>query len=210
MIDITLNQLNKQIIIFLGLSVVNIVFAAIALAFGIVFVVNHLFPIVETGVIQSISLGYILAGGCLAVIGFWWMLPSVSIMDFITDLQFKSDEEKGRSDDEKEIGLIIRLLSYYRENDKKIKSMIFISRIGGSFFIINGILSSIDLISNVDATFVLSMYSMQIAGIVLMFGWGVVSLFIPLFLKKVAIIWEYRVDKSRETEEILQKYLETS
>ena len=141
MIDMTLNKLNKQIIIFLGLSVVNIVFAAIALAFGIVLVVNHLFPLVETGIIRSISVGYILAGGCLAVIGFWWILPSVSIMDFITDLQFKSDKQKGKSDDEEEIGLIIRLLSHYRENDKKIKSMIFISRIGGSFFIINGIIS---------------------------------------------------------------------
>jgi hypothetical protein len=210
MINITLKKLNKQIIIFLGLSVVNIIFAAIALAFGVIFVINHLLPIIRSGIIESISIGYIIAGGCLAVIGFWWILPSASIMDFITDLQIESYKEKEKSTDEKEIELIIRLLSYYRENDRKINRMIFISRIGGSFFLINGVISSVDVLSKISVSFFPSMYAMQLAAIALMFGWGIVSLIIPRFLKQTAQIWEYRVNKSEEAAKILRNHLETT
>jgi hypothetical protein len=210
MVDITLNKLNRQIIIFLGLSIINIVFAAIALAFGIVFVIKNLYPMIQSGMIEALSVGYIIAGGCLALVGFWWILPSVSIMEFITDLQMESDKKKETSDDEKMIGLIIQLLSYYREHHVKIKRMILISRLGGSFFLINGIISSIDLISKIDTSFSPVSYSMQIAAIIMMFAWGVVSFIIPHFLKQIERVWEYRVNKSKDAEDILRNHMETN
>ena len=210
MVDITLKNLQRQIIIFLGLSVVNIIFAAIALAIGVVFVVNNLFPILETGVIDTLSIGYVIAGGCLAIVGFWWILPSTSIMDFITDLQIKSNKKNQKSSDEQEIGLIIQLLSYYRENEKKIKQMILISRIGGTFFLINGIITTYEIITKTDGSFTPGLYTMQIAAVIMMFTWGIVSFVIPYFLKKTAEIWQYRVRKSREAEDILRKHLETT
>ena len=209
MVAITLNKLQKQIIIFLGLSVVNIIFAAIALAIGIVFVINNLLPMMRTGMINGISIGYIIAGGCLAVVGFWWILPSASIMDFITDLQFESYKSNEKSTDEKEIGLIIRLLSYYRENDRKINRMILISRLGGSFFFINGVILSVDMFSKLDASFSPGLYAIQIAAIILMFGWGIISCIVPQFIKQIAQTWQHRVNKSREAEEILRNHLET-
>ena len=43
-----------------------------------------------------------------------------------------------RKTNEKITSLIIAMVSYYRENSKNIKRMIFISRIGGIFIILNG------------------------------------------------------------------------
>ena len=180
------------------------------MAIGVVFVVNNLFPILETGLIDTLSIGYVIAGGCLAIVGFWWILPSTSIMDFITDLQIKSYKKNQKSSDEQEIGLIIQLLSYYRENEKKIKQMILISRIGGTFFLINGIITTYEIITKTDGSFTPELYTMQIAAVIMMFTWGIVSFVIPYFLKKTAEIWQYRVRKSREAEDILRKHLETT
>ncbi len=210
MVEFTLKKLDKQVIVFLGLSVVNIVFAAISLAFGIVFIINNLFQIIETNIISLIPVLYIIAGGCLAVIGFYWILPSASIMDFITDLQIENHKNKQKDEQEKEITFIIRLLSYYRENDLKIRRMILISKIGGSFFLISGIIKTIDVLISLTESSLVSVQAMQIAAIILMFGWGIVSLFIPRFLKEIARVWEYRVEKSMDAEDILRQHMETS
>jgi hypothetical protein len=209
MVEVTLNKLDKQVIVFIGLSVVNIVFAAIALAFGIVFIISNLSNLFETGIISNLSILYVIAGGCLAIIGFYWLLPSASIMDFITDLQIENHKSKEKNEQEKEITFIIRLLSYYRENDLKIKRMIFISKIGGSFFLISGIIKTIDVIISLNQSTPLNLQAMQIAAIVLMFGWGIISLFIPRFLKEIARVWEYRVEISMDAEDILRQHMET-
>jgi hypothetical protein len=205
-----IKQLDKEIFIFIGLSVVNIIFAAIALAMGISFIVNNLFHIIETGNYISLSLGYIIAGVGLACIGFWWILPSVSVMDFNTEIQFEFSKKKGKITDEKITSLIVNMISYYRENNRNIKRMIFISRIGGIFFIINGLVSTTDFIIKLNSSSIqISDNLVQIGAIILIFSWGILSLFIPRFISKFANFWEYRIKKSQEAEELIRKTLES-
>lgn len=205
-----IKQINKEILIFIGLSVVNIIFAAIALAMGVVLIVNNLFYLIESGQYIDLTLGYIIAGAGLALIGFWWILHSVSLMDFNTEIQFDFSKKKVDLTDEKITSIIVKMISYYRENSKNIKRMILISRAGGIFFIINGLLSTIDFILKLDSTFLITNNLMQIAGIILVFSWGILSFFIPRFISKFANFWEYRIKKSNEAEELIRKILESS
>lgn len=205
-----IKQINKEILIFIGLSVVNIIFAAIALAMGVVLIVNNLFYLIESGQYIDLTLGYIIAGAGLTLIGFWWILHSVSLMDFNTEIQFDFSKKKVDLTDEKITSIIVKMISYYRENSKNIKRMILISRAGGIFFIINGLLSTIDFILKLDSTFLITNNLMQIAGIILVFSWGILSFFIPRFISKFANFWEYRIKKSNEAEELIRKILESS
>jgi hypothetical protein len=205
-----IKQINKEIFIFIGLSVVNIIFAAISLAMGIVLIVNNIFYLFESGQFIDINLGYIIAGIGLSLIGFWWIIHSVSLMDFNTEIQFKFSNKKSDFSEEKITSIIVKMISYYRENNKNIKRMILISKVGGFFFIINGLISTIDFFSKLDSAFIINDNIMQIAGIILVFSWGILSLYIPRFISKFANFWEYRIKKTNEAEELIRKIMESS
>jgi hypothetical protein len=205
-----IKQINKEIFIFLGLSVVNIIFAAIALAMGVVLIVNNIFYLIDLEQFIDLTLGYIIAGAGLALIGFWWILHSVSLMDFNTEIQFEFSKKKAEISDEKITSIIVKMISYYRENSKNIKRMILISRAGGLFFIINGLISTFDFISKLDSSLLITTNLMQIVGIILVFSWGILSLFLPHFISKFANFWEYRIKKSNEAEELIRKIMENS
>jgi len=200
-----LKQINKEIYIFLSLSVVNIIFGAISLAMGIVLIVNNLLNLINLNIFIDISLLYIIAGFGLAGIGFWWLLYSVSLMDFITDIQIKFLKKNQKITEEKITSLIVKMVSYYRKYNTNIRRMIFIARLGGLFFIINGIISTVDLFYKINPYNQLSNYYMQIAGILLMFIWGILSFLIPRFIKKFATLWEHRIKKSSEAEETIRR-----
>ena len=198
-------QINQEILIFLGLAVVNLIFSAIVLAVGIMFIVNHIFVLIESSQFITISLGYVIAGCALAPIGFWWLLPSTSVMDFVTDIKLNIYKEKGQPSDEKTISLIVKMISYFRKHNNIINKMMFISRLGGIFFIANGIISSIDLFLKYLDSIQLSNYNMQIFAIILVFLWGIVGIFLPRLILKFASIWEYRLKESDRVEKILRE-----
>jgi len=203
-------QVNKELLIFQGLSVVNIIFSAITLAIGVVFVVNNVFSLIESGNLIDYSTLYVFVGFVLVGIGFFWILPSASLMDFVTDIQFKYFNKKNELNDEKIITLIIKMISYYREESSNIKRMIIISRLGGTFFILNGIISSIDFYVKLNSNLQITNHLIQILSLILMFSWGILSLFIPYFIKKFANLWELRIKKSEEAGAIFSKLLESN
>ena len=205
-----IKQIDDEILIFIGLSVVNIVFSAITLAIGIIFIVNNLFNLIESGNFINPSIAYIIAGFGLAGIGFFWIITSASLMDFITDIQIQFFKKTDIISNEKITSIIVKMISYYREKRSNIKKMILISRLGGIFFILNGIISSVYLYIKFNPYFQTTDYIIQIVGIILMFAWGILSLFIPLFIKKFANLWESRLKKSQEAEEIIRKHMESN
>ena len=87
--------------------------------------------------------------------------------------------------------------------------MIFIARLGGLLFILNGLISTIDLFYKINSFNQLSNNYMQLAAILLMFIWGILSFFIPRFISKFTTLWEYRIKRSLEAEEIMNKLMES-
>ena len=204
-----ISQMNKEILIFVGLAVVNIVFAALVLALGVIFVINHIFILIESEWTVSIHLAYVIAGFALGLIGFWWILPSSSLMDLITDIKLEYYKEKGQLSDEKTISLIIKMISYFRQHAGIINKMIFISRAGGLIFIANGIISSVNLYYNYSSTFQLSNHTMQIAAIILVFSWGTIGILLPRIISNYASIWDYRLNEIKKAEEIMREKMES-
>lgn len=201
-------KINNEILVFIGLSVVNIIFAAIALAMGIVFIINHLPSVLELSEIFVINLGYIILGFGLFVIGIWWIIHSVTIMDFITTIQWKIIRLENEYSEDKITSLIIDMLSYFRDHNDQIKKMIIICRLGGIFFIANGFISLIDILFRYDLQFLFSHNIMKAISIVTVFIWGIISLCIPFIIAKFASIWEYRIEQSKEAENLITRMME--
>ncbi len=106
----------------------------------------------------------------------------------MTEKQFESADMQKNHPSER-TSTIITMLSYYRLNGEKIKRMIIISRIGGIFFLLNGVISSVDLINSVSSESFIR--PVQVLAIILVFIWGFASLIIPIFVKKFSYIWEF-------------------
>jgi hypothetical protein len=204
-----LQKIKKEINSVTALSIVNITFSAIILALGIVLIVNNVFQLIEESSLILSSIVYIIIGLIMALIGFWWIISSASIMDFITDIQWQNEKKKQILSDDQITSQIIKMISYYRENNQKIKRMIFISQAGGCMFIINGIISTIDLFFSVQSTFDLTQNIIPISSIFIMFVWGASSLYIPRFIRKYASIWDNRIKQSIIAEEIIKQEMES-
>jgi hypothetical protein len=204
-----LQKIKKEINSVTALSIVNITFSAIILALGIVLIVNNVFQLIEESSLILSSIVYIIIGLAMALIGFWWIISSASIMDFITDIQWQNEKKKQILSDDQITSQIIKMISYYRENNQKIKRMIFISQVGGCIFIINGIISTIDLFFSLQSTFDLTKNIMPISSIFIMFAWGASSLYIPRFIRKYASIWDNRIKQSIKAEEIIKQEMES-
>jgi|GEM_PF-6680619 len=198
-----IKQIRREMMTFLFLAVVNIVFSAIALATGIVFIVNHL-PAAWDNFSNGAHLLYLVTGFPLALIGLFWIVYSVGLMDFITDKQFEFI--KTESEDQAEFTrIIIAMLSYYRHNNTKIKRMIFISRLGGVIFLFNAAISCLDFLFNYSSFS--SIRPMQMTALILVFVWGIASLVIPVFVKKFSYIWDLRLQQSKQAEDSIAQLM---
>jgi len=201
-------QLNKEMLNFLGLAIINLIFSAIILAFGIMFIVNHFYRLNEYSTLINPSIGFIVMGIIFSVIGFWWILKSSYVMDFITDIQWEIYWTKILPSEEQITSSIIKLVAYYRENTDKIKKMMFISRVGGIIFIIQSIYYIIDLLIYANLYHLSEFYYIRILATIIMIFWGILSLYIPHFIINSASIWDERLKKSQEAEDTIRTLME--
>lgn len=201
-------QLNKEMLNFLGLAIINLIFSAIILAVGIMFIVNHFYRLNEYSTLINPSIGFIVMGIIFSVIGFWWILKSSYVMDFITDIQWEIYWTKILPSEEQITSSIIKLVAYYRENTDKIKKMMFISRVGGIIFIIQSIYYIIDLLIYANLYHLSEFYYIRILATIIMIFWGILSLYIPHFIINSASIWDERLKKSQEAEDTIRTLME--
>jgi len=201
-------QLNKEMLNFLGLAIINLIFSAIILAFGIMFIVNHLYRLNEYSTLINPSIGFIVMGIIFSVIGFWWILKSSYVMDFITDIQWEIYWTKKIPSEEQITSSIIKLVAYYRENTDTIKKMMIISRVGGIIFIIQSIYYIIDLLIYANLYHLSEFYYIRILATIIMIFWGILSLYIPHFIINSASIWDERLKKSQEAEDTIRTLME--
>ena len=205
----TFNNITHELHVFLILSTVNIIFGALTMAIGISTFINNIQMIIpfQEGFFPNSF--FIIYGGIASIIGIWWIILSVSNLDFITDLKIDLYKKRKNISDEHITKTIIQMVSYYRENNKTIRRMIIISKIGGYFFILIGILSIINTSKEFLESVIWLDQLLSPLGIILMFILGIISLFIPRILLKYKTIWDSRISESKDVEKIFHHQLRT-
>ena len=143
----TSEKLKQEVNSFVGLALINIVFSAVAMALGISIIVPNITSIVTTQSVLFSQIILVVIGGLAFVFSIKWLISSVEMFEVSTEL--KEDYSKNKTlDEEAQTGLIVKMLSYYRENKPTLKKMMWVSRIAGFCFLISGAFNLITAVIN--------------------------------------------------------------
>lgn len=210
MADNLAQQLTGELRGFFILSLLNVVYAAMAMAFGIWFIVTPLLPTPESEVtIAYAGAALIIFGSATVLMSMRWILASVQVFTGIRKLR---DEWKCREDplpEETLTGMIIRMISYYRENRETIRTMIVTGIFCGFFLLMLAIIQSLEFFSFSSSS---GTFSIDVNRVIPLtfpaYFVAVVSLFSAAFFKKYSTVWDVRQQEIDQMEEKLDHILE--
>ena len=183
------NEINS----FFTLVVLNLVFGAMAMGFGMQYLVASVIGVsgVQTGLVLT------LLTGALAMVsfglGFGWILFSSRILKGITLIRREFRSHKGPVSDDTLTCWIVRMTAHYRRNRKTIRHMILVCTLGGFCFLLLGILNSLEFYSSGPASGIITLNSLLlIPAALLTLGIAIVSLLSSYYFTKFSRIWDLR------------------
>ena len=207
MTDGTLNQFRNELTALFVIVVLNIVFGALAMAFGVQYMVSSV-----SGQAAGQSIILRMVAGSVAMIcfglGIAWIISSVTIFDGIEELREEFQDRKKPVSDETLTSGIIRMMAHYRQNTKTIHTMILVCTLGGFCFLTLGIINSLEFfsISLSSGQFTMNNY-LLIPAALLTLGIALVSLLSSYYFSKFSRTWDLRLMETARSEEMLKKSL---
>ncbi|MDD1714024.1 MAG: hypothetical protein LUQ61_02035 [Methanoregulaceae archaeon] len=207
MTDGTLNQFRNELTALFVIVVLNIVFGALAMAFGVQYMVSSV-----SGQAAGQSMVLRIVAGSVAMVcfglGIAWIISSVTIFDGIEELREEFQDRKKPVSDETLTSGIIRMMAHYRQNTKTIHTMILVCTLGGFCFLALGIINSLEFlsISLSSGQFTLKNY-LLIPAALLTLGIALVSLLSSYYFSKFSRTWDLRLMETARSEEMLKKSL---
>lgn len=206
MTDETLSQFRNELNSFFVLVILNMVFGALAMAFGMQFIIASV-----TGLEEGEIPLHVLAGAIsLAVfgLGLSWVISSAKVLKGITGIRREYSEFSGPVPAEILTGWIVRLTAHYRENRETIRRMTVICALGGCAFLAIGVLNLIQGITwtaEANASWTQGLPFIA-AGINLTLG--LASLLFCGYFRRYSAAWDLRLDETARGETILERTLE--
>ncbi|MDD1647427.1 MAG: hypothetical protein LUQ03_06075 [Methanomicrobiales archaeon] len=197
---------------FFVLCILNLVFGAMIMAFGIAFIVTGVL-----GIVDGESLGFaavqVIAWGAIAFLGFRWILSSVTVMEGVTEIrdEFAALEEPVSG--EALTGLIVRMMAHYREHRQPVRQMTIICTLGGIVFIGLGVINIFEGIMALNAPpvtglFYLPAFLAPLLAVGIDLAVGVVSLLISSWFRKYSRAWDLRLAEASRSEDALRQTME--
>jgi hypothetical protein len=207
-----LARFRSEIQHFYLVAVANLVFAALAMAFGISVIVGQAVSMYET---FSTALYVIYSPVILfvalvaALMGLGWLLTSIRIFEGVEAIKDDLDEKGGGIREEDLTRLIVRMLSHYRDNRATVRTMILVCTLGGCCFFALGIIGSLEYlsVSTDDIVFTLNGY-LVIPFMLLTLGVALISLASSYYFSRFAKVWDERLGEIEESEDLLKETLE--
>jgi len=204
----TLTRFKSELNSFFILILLNLVFGALAMAFGVQYIVTSVLGLTDW---QSLTLLRIV-GGALSLVcfglGIAWIISSAEIMEEISEIREEFRSRQGPVPEETLTGGIIRMIAHYREHRKTIRRMILVCTLGGICFLVLGIMNSLELISVslTSGSFTLNSY-LLIPSALLTLGIALVSLLSSYYFRNFSNSWDLRLQEADRSEYMLKKSL---
>jgi uncharacterized membrane protein len=205
--DVT-TEFEAELRSFFVLSLFNMVFGALAMAFGIQFIVTAGVAL-QNNVLLTIPLFIqMLVGVAAAVLGLRWIRSTVRIFRGVNELRREYRATKKPVSGETLTGLIVRMMAQYRENKMTIRAMTVICALGGLVYLALGITNIFQGVAWAMApgSAISPELAFLAAGINLTIG--LVSLFSSTWFHRYSASWDARLDEANRSEEILKKTLD--
>lgn len=202
-------QFRTEIRQFYIVCILNLIFAALAMGFGISFMISAILGL-TTGLTAPPRLGMLI--GAIAMVcfglGLSWLLSTVRIFKGIKVINHQLDAEGTSITDDRITCLIVRMLTHYRDNRKTIGRMIRGCTFGGICFFSLGIGTSLEAISILSDGITFTLNNLLVVpAMLLTLGIAVVSLLSSYYFSKFVKIWDRRLREIDESECSLKKNL---
>lgn len=149
-------KFGKELESFLLLTILNIVFSAIAMAASIIFTIANIKTAADlifqgsVFVLGPITMWphpqflLVILGLVGAGLSLKWLITSVEIMSDTEDIKTQYDQESKQLDNQAATSLIVRAMAYYREKKTTIQRLGLFSRLGGLCFLTSSIIQAIN------------------------------------------------------------------
>jgi hypothetical protein len=203
----TFSQFRTEIRHFFLVSLLNLVFAAIALATGVQYVVIAILGQTMDPVMPGFPVipGFRIFTGAIALIcfglGIRWILSTVRIYEGIVAIKDDLRRDGDAITDERLTCLIVRMLAHYRDNRRTIRTMILVCTLGGVLFFILGIVHSLKVLSVTATGFAFTLDNLLIIpAMLLTLGISLASLLSSYYFMKFSRTWDRRLHEIEESE----------
>jgi hypothetical protein len=201
----TAERFEAELRSFFALCILNLVFGALILAFGVQFIVTSVLALVNGGASPWFAAAQVLAWGAIAVIGLRWILSSVEVMSGVTALRDEYRALERPVPKEALTGLIVRMMVQYREHKKAVRLMTVVCTLGGAIFLALGAMNLVE--AGMAAGSGESLYlSLLAAGVNLAIG--IVALRLSSWFRRYARAWDLRLAEASRSEEPLRQTME--
>ena len=203
-----LSQFRTEIRHFYIVSLFNLVFAGLAIAFGVIYIIATVLGLTEglatpwfriiTGAVATICFG----------LGLSWLLSSIRVFEGVEEIKENLDAEGDDITDDRVTCLIVRMLAHYRDNRKTINTMIRVCTLGGVGYFILGIATSLESISVLPDGMGFSLNSYRVIPTMLFtLGIALMTLLSSWWLSKYAKAWDRRLHEIETSECTLKQKL---
>ncbi len=205
--DLT-NDFKAELRSFFALSLFNMVFGALAMAFGILFIVTAGVAL-QNNALRTIPLFIqVLVGVAAAVLGLRWILSTTKIFRGVNEVRKEYRAAEKPVPGETLTRLIVRMMAHYRENKMTIRAMTVICAIGGLIYLALGITNIFQGVAWLQAPGSVNPPALAFLAAGINLTIGLVSLFSSTWFHRYSASWDARLDEANRSEEILKRTLD--
>ena len=204
----TLTRFRTEIRHFYLVTLLNLVFAALAITFGISCIVTAILGQAAYPPIPGLRvLTYAIALICSGL-GISWIVSTVRVFGGVEAIRDNLEAAKERITDDRITCLIVHMLAHYRDNRRTINTMILICTLGGCGFFVLGFLNSLKALSLSPGSFgITTEIFLAIPAMLLTLGIALASLLSSYYFSRFAKAWDWCLHGIKESECALKKTL---
>lgn len=205
MTDTIETRFRRELNSFFGVTLLNVVFAAQAMALGIAYMVAAALGTPEIPAEPALR---ILAGALALAsfgLGIAWIRSSAVILRGIALIRRPFRRRSGPASEEEVTQGIVRMVAHYRENRATVRTMIIVCVVGGLFFLAQGLVSALESVSlSFSAGSVTLNAFALIPSAALSLGIGLVGLLSAYYFNRFSRSWDLRLEETARAEERLR------
>jgi hypothetical protein len=205
----TAQKLQSELNSLQGLSIINLVCAALAMAFGVYFLMPNLIKVATTLTVDIDQVGLMILGGVAWAVAIKWLVSCAKIIDTTSkiNLSFKEQKQNNSLDDVTLTGFIVKLTAAYRENKPTLKLMVKISKIAGVLFAVAATLALVQGLIGAATGAVMWGVTAQLVNAAISYGTAAACFIIPHYFSNYSNVWDNRLKETEKAEKLLEQQL---
>jgi len=202
---------EEEFLSFFALYLMNLVFGALAIGFGIQYMITSVLG--QTGEQTSPELRMI--AGAIALVcfglGLSWIMVTAKLSKSVKVVRdaYKQKKKRDMTPDDF-TGMLIHMMTQYREQKTTVRVMVIICMLGGLCFIALGLFNVTQIIAGIVAGDAVSSIILAVVAVAINLIMGGASLLISKYFQRYANVWDTRLDALATSESELDRMLERS